>query len=148
MERKCSAAGCDRAHEAKGLCRRHYKQLPDRKLYARDYNKEYSAAYCRSMRGRATALKRAVKDSGLPSDITADDLEVILGRGRCVYCSGPLSPTGHGLDRKNANRGYTLDNVVPCCVTCNRIKNRYLSHEEMVAAMRAVLRVRRNSCGA
>lgn len=27
-----------------------------------------------------------------------------------------------GVDRKDASKGYTLDNVVPCCQRCNRMK--------------------------
>jgi hypothetical protein len=28
----------------------------------------------------------------------------------------------NGIDRVDSDKGYTLDNVVPCCGTCNRIK--------------------------
>ena len=30
----------------------------------------------------------------------------------------------NGIDRKNNNEGYTLDNAVPCCAICNRAKYR------------------------
>ena len=28
-----------------------------------------------------------------------------------------------GLDRVDSNKGYTDDNVVPCCGSCNQLKN-------------------------
>lgn len=28
----------------------------------------------------------------------------------------------NGLDRVDSDRGYTIDNVVPCCIICNRMK--------------------------
>jgi len=42
----------------------------------------------------------------------------------CYYCGKP-SVEGlkiHGLDRIDNNKGYHLDNVVPCCEQCNRAK--------------------------
>lgn len=37
-----------------------------------------------------------------------------------------------GLDRKDNKKGYTLDNVVPCCKRCNRIKSDLFTYEEML----------------
>lgn len=37
----------------------------------------------------------------------------------CTYCGDPGS---HGVDRKDSLKGYTPDNCVPCCETCNRAK--------------------------
>jgi hypothetical protein len=95
----------------------------------------------RSLAGRFSSLRRAANDTELASDITREQHAFMLMRV-CEYCRGDLSPTGHGLDRKDSSKGYTNDNVVPCCVSCNRIKNRYLSYKEMKAAMKAVLKVR------
>jgi hypothetical protein len=62
----------------------------------------------------------------------------------CHYCSGLLSPGGIGLDKKDPSGWYMLDNVVPCCVSCNRVKNNILSYSEMVEAMKAVMKLRSN----
>lgn len=48
----------------------------------------------------------------------------------CAYCNSELSKYGIGLDRKNNNQGYIIENVVPCCVRCNRVKNKYFTFEE------------------
>lgn len=46
----------------------------------------------------------------------------IGGYGDCVY---------NGLDRINNNEGYEVDNVVPCCIQCNRSKST-LTQEEFI----------------
>jgi hypothetical protein len=65
----------------------------------------------------------------------------------CFYCDSPPSNKmrrigrkceGYilyysGLDRKNNDKGYTKDNVVPCCQRCNAIKSNLFTFEEMVA---------------
>lgn len=63
----------------------------------------------------------------------------------CHYCNEALHIFGIGLDRMDNNIGYELQNVVPCCVSCNRIKSDQLSYDEMKAAMSAVLELRHKS---
>jgi len=50
----------------------------------------------------------------------------------CHYCAEALPKAGSGLDRKDNNIGYTVENVVPCCTRCNKMKNSYLTYDEMV----------------
>lgn len=47
----------------------------------------------------------------------------------CVYCGDK----GGGLDRVDSSKGYTIENTVSCCTTCNTMKmdmplNDWLSH--------------------
>ena len=35
----------------------------------------------------------------------------------------------NGLDRVDSSKGYTIDNVVPCCTTCNTAKNKMTQKE-------------------
>jgi hypothetical protein len=61
----------------------------------------------------------------------------------CHYCGESiLAETGIGLDRVDNSRGYTTDNVLPCCGGCNVVRSDVLTVEEMEAAMAAVLRLR------
>ena len=39
--------------------------------------------------------------------------------------------TYQGIDRLDNTKGYTPDNVVPCCIVCNKMK-KALSHDEFV----------------
>lgn len=57
----------------------------------------------------------------------------ILVKQRCYYCGGFDVKTDrvtgqefqvNGLDRKDPNKPYTLENSVPCCKKCNYIKNK------------------------
>lgn len=70
----------------------------------------------------------------------------------CHYCNSPPSNTYDrrfvgknrrstgtitfnysGLDRKDNNKGYTVDNTVPCCKSCNLAKGPDLSYEEFLS---------------
>lgn len=53
---------------------------------------------------------------------------------RCYYCNSPPSErkiysTGdlikvNGIDRIDNTKGYIINNCVPCCIVCNKIKGR------------------------
>jgi hypothetical protein len=55
----------------------------------------------------------------------------LLVKKNCIYCDKSPSVQGHGIyllnkngiDRLNNQFGYTEENSVPCCTTCNRAKN-------------------------
>lgn len=49
----------------------------------------------------------------------------------CTYCKRPLSPTGIGLDRILNAGHYTVDNTLPCCGLCNRVRSDEFSVDEM-----------------
>lgn len=37
----------------------------------------------------------------------------------CYYCG---SPQANGIDRVDSNKDYILENCVPCCEFCNKMK--------------------------
>jgi hypothetical protein len=43
----------------------------------------------------------------------------------------------NGIDRKDNSQGYTLENALPCCWRCNRIK-RDMSYDEFITFIREV----------
>jgi hypothetical protein len=58
----------------------------------------------------------------------------------CYYCGKFLADEmGWSLDRISNQGDYILNNVLPCCGTCNRIKGTQLSVEEMKYAMNKLL---------
>lgn len=82
------------------------------------------------------------KDSGL----SFDDF-YRLSQQNCAYCGQPPSTvadlrrssatksmeqgsfTYNGLDRVDNSKGHTIDNVVPCCHPCNRVKSDHTMQE-------------------
>jgi len=86
----------------------------------------------RTTHGRYKYLEKSARRRSLEMTITESQYKDIISFGRCAYCSDSFSETGTALDRKDNAKGYTLDNVVPCCGECNRIRMDWLSHEEML----------------
>lgn len=44
----------------------------------------------------------------------------------CNYCGEPDAKT---LDRIDSRKGYTIDNVTPCCLKCNMMKSKWTTNE-------------------
>ncbi len=72
---------------------------------------------------RCNARKRNIN-----FNITVEEFKAIVAQD-CHYCGGSskdynLKSRGNGIDRKDSNIGYTIENCVPCCSFCNFIKNK------------------------
>jgi hypothetical protein len=87
---------------------------------------------------------------GLGFNLTDEQLKTLFA-GNCHYCGEPPSNLSrkkrklnyavfkyNGIDRVNNSVGYTIDNVVPCCRTCNWMKQK-MSPEEFVSHCRRVV---------
>lgn len=142
-----------------GYC--NYCKLCDRKKvsgwreenieYARDASKkryrtrlerepDYSAT--RSARVQDTAstryndYKKRAGRNGLVFEITKPEFAQFTSQP-CYYCGEYTRKDPHsgesfvGLDRINNEEGYTIDNVEPCCKTCNYMR-RILPREEFI----------------
>jgi len=83
---------------------------------------EYQSKYARTTRGQFTELKSRAKKGTKEMTITYEEYATIRTLP-CEYCGGKLPKVGHGLDRINSNKGYTLKNSVPCCYRCNMAKS-------------------------
>ena len=86
--------------------------------------RECRLRYSRTPKGRFQHLYSSAKRLGRDMDLTLEDLTSIQKLGECFYCSGKLPVSGHGLDRLDNSKGYTKDNVAPCCKYCNQKKGR------------------------
>jgi len=49
-----------------------------------------------------------------------------------------------GLDRVNNNDGYSLENVVPCCIKCNKAKGK-MSQKEFLELINNIYETQKNS---
>lgn len=64
-----------------------------------------------------TQYKSNAKRRNLEFLIPFNEFEKLVSSS-CIYCNG----NGGGIDRWNNEIGYTLENSVPCCTICNRMK--------------------------
>lgn len=89
------------------------------------------------------AKARAIKYKDKCFEFTLEQFEA-LSLGDCTYCGTPPMNKyrqklikGHnilpynGIDRMDSSEGYTLNNCVSCCPTCNTMKNS-LSYEAFI----------------
>lgn len=100
---------------------------------------------------RFSNFKCTARRRGLSVALTVDQYASVIAAGACTYCDGALPVVGSGLDRIDNGRGYSIDNVVPCCTACNSVRGDRFSHEEMLilgVAVRVILsrRVREVAC--
>src|SRR5579859_436232 len=94
------------------------------------HRKEVQRRALRSPRGRWYSGKWSAEYRGLEWNITPEEHATLLARP-CDYCGNELNLSGSGLDRKQ-DGPYHVDNVVPCCWPCNRLRNfAGFTYEEM-----------------
>ncbi len=89
----------------------------------------YSTAYNR--------LQRSAASRELSLELTYEDYLELTKIPKCFYCEIAIPwnanrQLSYFLDRKNQNEGYTKENVVVCCCTCNQIRGAQLNFEEML----------------
>lgn len=89
----------------------------------------YKYEYCLTCRCKQKDRLRDVKKSAERRNhvFELEDEEVLyLLCQPCHYCTKEITEDyEHGLDRVDNDRGYTYDNVVPCCDVCNTMKKKY-----------------------
>lgn len=85
------------------------------------------------------------EERGLKHELTLEQFARLVA-GPCLYCGEPPSERrvsgyyrvlAHGLDRIDNTKGYTEDNVEPCCWRCNRWKHT-MTVEEFIAHVRKI----------
>lgn len=64
----------------------------------------------------------------------------------CYYCSDVKYNSGYGLDRIDNNKGYTIENVIPCCGDCNVTRSDIYTVEETKVMIEALLEYRKKKC--
>lgn len=86
--------------------------------------------YCQahSLQGRYNIYKKNAKKRDLEFALTKDEFNLTTSQP-CYYCgdySGKYFDEQYsGIDRKNSDVGYSINNVVSCCEMCNKIKLDY-----------------------
>lgn len=147
--RICVIENCGKPAKAKGYCRTHYQKHVYRQNNQQrvlENNRRWCAAHkdrihlwnqerTRSLRGQWTTLRAQARKRKVEVSITFEHFCELRASNRCHYCYANLPEAGSGIDRKDNSKGYIAGNCVPCCDTCNRTKNHFLSYEEMCVVM-------------
>lgn len=128
-----AAADKKYAQEHKEKIQQYQKEYrEEHKLSNAEYQKQYRIKnkdrldeYKKAPHTRYKNYQRNAKTKDRNFDISEDEF-VEISKLPCVYC-GEYSDTYNGepfsgVDRVDSNLGYSIDNCVPCCTTCNRMK--------------------------
>ena len=75
--------------------------------------------YDQSVKGRYLIYYRNAKKRELNFLLSLFDFISLITKP-CAYCGE--TNLYNGVDRVDNTKGYTLDNCVPCCTVCNRMK--------------------------
>ena len=70
---------------------------------------------------RLSSIIGNAKCRGLNFELSEQQAITML-HSNCYYCD---KPNADGIDRIDSTKNYTVDNCVPCCGICNRMKNKY-----------------------
>jgi hypothetical protein len=92
-----------------------FKTKPEALKRKKEYDKSDRGIFVRysNENKRRTRLKR-----GLVFELTFEQVKEIINKP-CTYCG---KENCRGIDRIDSNIGYTIENSVPCCFTCNGMK--------------------------
>jgi hypothetical protein len=146
----CSGCGCEIWHpryylkRASGRCRKCSDKNNGTASSTRNRIRPYEALFNKFTYDRLRA--------GQECYLTFEDFLVFTEQVRCHYCGGSVSWAAYGLqkngyrynlDRKDNTKGYIKGNLTVCCWPCNEMKGDRLSYEEMKAAMKVVLAMRK-----
>lgn len=72
--------------------------------------------------------KYGAQKRGLEFSLTKEQFE-FYWKKPCYYCGSKIETIG--IDRKDNNIGYKIDNCIPCCWRCNKVKGN-ASYEEFI----------------
>ena len=79
----------------------------------------YQASISKSPKARFRNYKSGAKQRNYLFDLTFKEF-MSHWQKPCEYCNSHIETIG--LDRIDNNKGYSIDNIVSCCYTCNRGK--------------------------
>lgn len=117
------------------------KLKAQRKKYNED-SKDKRSAYNKTLVPRFKNLKQNAKARGVPVLISLDEYVQLIENSNCHYCEVDNLHTGGGLDRLDSTKGYILENLVPCCGGCNKLKNNYLTSDETLVLVKLLKEMR------
>jgi len=100
--------------------------------------------YHQSWKGLFADIRRTARRRDIAFDITLENFIAARQNAVCIY-GGERIVKGGGLDRIDNAKGYSVDNIAPCCSRHNLMKNTFFTFGEMRAILDLFPRLRK--CG-
>jgi len=82
---------------------------------------EYNERHRMSLTCKLSYYKTRAKKYGIEWGIS-DDIAIEMFTKNCFYCGISPDKYHNGIDRVDNDKGYVINNIVPCCTICNIIK--------------------------
>jgi hypothetical protein len=86
-----------------------------------DYNKTY---FMTAETNKFSNFKYSLIRRNLITDFDEEYYEYLVSSS-CYYCNNQFIYGACGIDRLDSSESYTKKNSVPCCMICNRMKNKF-----------------------
>jgi hypothetical protein len=100
--------------------------IKQRRVVAKNCKNKYQ--YHKQPKNRYATYKRGAERRGYTFSLTIEEFTNLWNKP-CSYCNTPI--LGIGIDRQDNTIGYTVNNTIACCTTCNFMKGT-LSHKEFI----------------
>lgn len=98
------------------LNKQKFYQNNKERIKARTY--QYKERIIKTLHGRFKQVKRSALQAGRTFIFTEPDYEKFFYKQPCFYCGEEST----GIDRVDSSKDYLMDNCIPCCIKCNRMK--------------------------
>lgn len=118
----------------KKRCFKCHEFLPLTSFYRSKYQKDGYSGECKrcqneSKDGRYNVYKKNAKKRNINFNLTKEEFYDITSKP-CYYCNDYSNKdinnvSYSGVDRIDSSKGYEIDNIVPCCDICNKMKLDY-----------------------
>ena len=125
---KCTCLNCNRNLRIRtdGIFRKNYTKAKERvgcthclgDWRRKNFIELYKDLPSKDIRDKYNHFKGNAKSRGLKFDLTRDQV-IKFCESPCFYCK---TERCLGIDRVDNSKGYTIDNCVPCCRCCNKMK--------------------------
>lgn len=83
------------------------------------------------LRARRREYRKNAKQRGREITLSNEQMDAMF-LAKCYYCDMQDPKGVCGIDRKRNEEGYTLDNCVPCCTSCNKAKGTFTVQQFLV----------------
>jgi DNA polymerase II small subunit/DNA polymerase delta subunit B len=111
------------------------KKISDYRRSIRDRYRDEELEYRKTPNARYVSYKTVSKQKGREFSISLQEYISMFWDKKCVYCG---DDSRGGIDRIDSSLGYVDGNMAPCCVMCNRMKNKH-SVEEFILHIKKVI---------